>query len=94
MNYLIFFGKNIKNCIYSFLITDPACQLINTQSNCYVMEPSCPSQEPNGVQHDTNSYVTVVSVFLGIFIVVIIATMIVLIIKRNMALNKGIYIYI
>lgn len=74
-----------KHNVYKY----PACQLINTQSNCYVMEPSCPSQEPNGVQHDTNSYVTVVSVFLGIFIVVFVATMIVLIIKRNMALNKG-----
>lgn len=74
-----------KHNVYKY----PACQLINTQSNCYVMEPSCPSQDPNGV-HDTANYVTVVlSVLMGIFIVVFVATMIVLIIKRNMTLNKG-----
>lgn len=74
-----------KHNVYKY----PACQLINTQNNCYVMEPSCPPQDPNGVQHDTKKYDTVVLyVLIGIFIVVSVATMIVFIIKRNMTLNE------
>lgn len=80
-----------KHNVYEYT----ACQLINTQSNCYVMEPSCPFQEPNGGQNDdTKNDVTNVSSITGIFIAITVVSMIVWIVilirwKRNRTLNKG-----
>lgn len=50
----------------------PACLKINTQNNCYVMEPSCPSQEPNEGQSDDIIYVVApaTAVFMSLFIIV------------------------
>lgn len=76
----------------------PACQVINSQSNCYVMEPSCPSQEPNGGQNDdTKNDVTISYLILGYFIaicVVVIVLILLLMIERikrkwKRTLNKG-----
>lgn len=78
-----------KHNVYEY----PACQLINTQSNCYVMEPSCPSQEPNGGQNDdTKNDVSLVSIIVvnsTILIVMLIATCMFVLIKRSKTLNKG-----
>lgn len=65
----------------------PACQLINNQSNCYVMEPSCPSQEPNGGQNDVSS----VAFIIGNVIVISAMLLVVLIvlIKWKRTLTKG-----
>lgn len=73
----------------------PACQLINTQSNCYVMEPSCPSQEPNGGQNDDTKNdvddLSIIMVFLTTITFVFVTVLILLMIKlkRNRTLNKG-----
>lgn len=78
-----------KHNVYEY----PACQLINTQSNCYVMEPSCPFQEPNGGQNDDTKID--VSIFTTIlimaFIVPVICSIVITFIKwkRNTTLNKG-----
>lgn len=70
----------------------PACQLINNQSNCYVMEPSCPSQEPNGGQNDgIQNDVSYVAFIIGNVIVIIAMLLLVLIllIKWKRILTKG-----
>lgn len=42
---VIIFGKHILKLsfLYTFL-TVPACQNINTEAQCYVSDPSCPTQ--------------------------------------------------
>uniref|UniRef100_A0A8W8JMN9 Uncharacterized protein n=1 Tax=Magallana gigas TaxID=29159 RepID=A0A8W8JMN9_MAGGI len=78
-----------KHNVYEY----PACQLINTQSNCYVMEPSCPPQEPNGGQNDDTKNdvdnLSIIMVFLTIsFVFVTVLILLMIKLKRNRTLNK------
>lgn len=74
--YKQFLSVRWYNLFFWLVITDPACQYINTKQQCYVMDPSCPT---DAYTEETKNHETIIfacSVIGGLLVVLIIAAVI------------------
>lgn len=67
-------------------ITDPACQTINTELRCYVLDPTCPSQRLNEETSSSAITYALLGILISIPVVILAAFLI-----RRLLRNKGLW---